>query len=104
MAGAITGLCAHVALVVLVCQLAPPSFLGQHVVGTYSERLYAALGVRWPVVLAAEAAGEVERALDEAPENPDRPQRIAPEWRGKPAAAPAGEPAPEPVPRDGVVR
>lgn len=63
-AGAATGLLVHVALVVLLCQLAPPAFLGRHVAGTYSQRLQAALGVRWPVVMARDAATEVERVLE----------------------------------------
>jgi uncharacterized membrane protein required for colicin V production len=71
--GAVTGLCAHVVLVVLLCQLTPSSFLGQHVVGTYSERLYSAIGQRFPVVLAADAADEVDRALGEAPPATGRP-------------------------------
>lgn len=72
-AGAATGLCAHVVLLVLVCQLAPPRVLGKYVVGTYSENLYAALGGRRQVVLAAEAAHEVDQALQQSP----RPQRPA---------------------------
>jgi membrane protein required for colicin V production len=66
-AGAVTGFCAHVVLVVLVCHLAPPKVLGRYVVGTYSERLYSALGVRWSVVMAAEGAREVDQALDKSP-------------------------------------
>jgi uncharacterized membrane protein required for colicin V production len=66
-AGALTGLCVHVVLVVLFVQLAPASTLGRYVVGTYSEQLYGALGMRWPVVMASEAAHEVNRALEESP-------------------------------------
>ena len=66
-AGAATGMCVHVVLLVLVCQLAPPSVLGKYVVGTYSENLYTALGGRRPVVMAAEAADEVDRALQQSP-------------------------------------
>jgi len=72
-AGALTGLCVHVALIVLVCQLASPAFLGHYVAGTYSGHVYAAVGLRWPVVQAAEAGREVERALRDAPPRP-RPQ------------------------------
>jgi uncharacterized membrane protein required for colicin V production len=66
-AGALTGLCTHVVLIVLVCQLAPPPVLSRFVVGTYSERLYGALGGRRPVVMAAEAAHEVDQVLQQAP-------------------------------------
>jgi uncharacterized membrane protein required for colicin V production len=66
-AGAITGLCVHVALVVLVCHLAPERVLGRYVAGTYSERLYGALGLRWPVVMAADAAREVDQVLERSP-------------------------------------
>lgn len=95
-AGALTGFCAHVVLVVLVCQLAPPRVLGRYVIGTYSERVYSALGVRWSVVLAADAAQEVDSALEQAPRRAPR--------------RPVGEPAPvEPAPpstppHGGVVR
>lgn len=75
LAGALTGLSAHVVLVVLLCQLTTPDFLGHHVVGTYSERLYTILGERFPVVLAAEPAAEVDRALDQAPPPANRPPR-----------------------------
>jgi uncharacterized membrane protein required for colicin V production len=72
-AGAATGFCAHVVVVVLLCQLAPPRVLGQYVVGTYSERLYSALGVRWSVVMAADAAREVDHALENSPRPAPRP-------------------------------
>ena len=64
LAGALTGVLVHVALVVVLCQLAPPPFVGRYVAGTFSERLYARLAQRWPGVLAAEAALEVERVLE----------------------------------------
>lgn len=60
-AGALTGLCLHVAVVVLVVQLASPAWLGQHAVGSYSEHIYTSLGLRRPVVMAAEAVHEVEQ-------------------------------------------
>jgi hypothetical protein len=66
-AGAVTGFCVHVVIVVLVCQLAPARVLGRHFSGTYSERLYSALGVRWPVVMAKEASQEVNLVLDQNP-------------------------------------
>ena len=66
-AGAITGLCVHVALVVLVCHLAPERVLGRYVAGTYSERIYGALGLRWPVVMAADGAREVDQVLERSP-------------------------------------
>lgn len=96
-AGAATGFSAHVVVVVLLCQLAPPRMLGKYVVGTYSERVYAALGGRRPVVLAAEAAREVDHALESSP-------RPAP--RGKPTPAPLPPtPTTGPVPSaGGVVR
>ena len=73
-AGALTGFCLHVVVVVLVCQLAPPPVLGRHFTGTYSERLYSALGVRWPVVMAREASQEVDQVLEQAPAPPPKPE------------------------------
>jgi uncharacterized membrane protein required for colicin V production len=67
-AGAITGLCAHVVIVVLFCHLAPPRALGKYVAGTQSQRLYSALGIRWPVVVAAEGAKEVDEVFEHSPE------------------------------------
>lgn len=72
-AGATTGLLVHVVLLVLVCQLAPPRVLGRYVAGTYSERLYSAIGGRRSLVMAAEASHEVDRALQQAP-RPPQPQ------------------------------
>jgi membrane protein required for colicin V production len=72
LAGAATGLLVHVALVVVLCQLAPASFVAGHVAGTYSEKVYALLGVRWPVVLAADAAQEVDRVLESSPRHDPR--------------------------------
>lgn len=72
-AGALTGLCTHVVLLVLVCQLAPTHVLGEYVAGTYSEHLYSALGGRRQLVMAAEAAHEVDQVLQQAPRR-DRSQ------------------------------
>jgi uncharacterized membrane protein required for colicin V production len=66
-AGAATGLFVHIALVVLVCHFAPEPFLGRYVAGSYSERLYAAFGLRWPVVMASSGAHEVEQVLERSP-------------------------------------
>src|SRR5262245_60881369 len=66
-AGAATGLCVHTALVLIICQLAPPHVLHRYVAGTYSERLYSTLGLRWPVALAAEPAREVDQVLELSP-------------------------------------
>ena len=74
-AGAVTGLCAHVVIVVLVCHLAPPRVLGRYVAGTYSQRLYSALGIRWPVVMAADGAREVDQVFEHSPEA-QAPERV----------------------------
>jgi len=66
-AGALTGLCLHVAVVVLLVQLATPAWLGRHVAGSYSENIYTVLGLRRPVVMAAEAAHEVEQIYERPP-------------------------------------
>lgn len=79
--GALTGLLVHLALLVVLCQLAPEGFLAKHVSGTYSERLVQQAGQNWRVVLGAEAADELERALE----------RIG-AGEGEPAA-PSGRPA-----------
>ena len=78
----------HLALVVVVCQLAPPPFVGRYVVGTVSERLYARLADRWPVVLGAEAALEVERVLAPAGEPVAEPGERAPGETEPPPAEP----------------
>lgn len=75
-AGALTGFCTHVVLIVLVCQLAPTNVLGKYVAGTYSEHLYVALGGRRPIVMAAEAAHEVDQALQQAPRKGKPPSGV----------------------------
>jgi uncharacterized membrane protein required for colicin V production len=75
-AGAATGFCAHVVLVVLVCHLAPPRMLGRYVAGTYSQRLYSALGIRWPVVMAEDGAREVDAVFENSPEAQPGPRRV----------------------------
>ncbi|MEW6073015.1 MAG: CvpA family protein [Planctomycetota bacterium] len=65
-AGAITGLVLHLAVVLALVQLAPEGFAGRVVAGTYSERLYDTVGSRWPVVLDEGAAAEVDRLLQRA--------------------------------------
>ena len=74
-AGAATGLVAHVAVVVLVCQLAPAPVVGKYVVGTYSERIYATVGLRWPLVHAAETGTEVDEVLERSPNHVQHPPR-----------------------------
>jgi uncharacterized membrane protein required for colicin V production len=115
-AGAATGLFLHVVLVVLVCHLAPARVLEKHVAGTRSERLYAALGIQRPVVLAAEATEDVDRILGAAPrgagERRGRRQGKNAPAEGAPPSTPgpvsSGVPAPstpEPQPvGGGVVR
>jgi uncharacterized membrane protein required for colicin V production len=58
--GGVTGVLLHLALVLAVCQLAPEDVVGRVVTGSYSERLYGALGN----VVDPVAAAEVERVLD----------------------------------------
>ncbi|MEQ1895419.1 MAG: CvpA family protein [Planctomycetota bacterium] len=73
-AGVLTGLCLHVAVVVLMVQLATPHWLGRHVAGSYSEHIYTRLGLQRPVVMAAEAAHEVDQVYERrAPQKP-RPE------------------------------
>jgi uncharacterized membrane protein required for colicin V production len=71
-AGILTGLCLHVAVVVLMVQLATPPWLGRHVAGSYSEHIYTRLGLQRPVVMAAEAAHEVEQVYERPPERKQR--------------------------------
>ena len=75
-AGAATGFCVHVVVIVLVVQLAPAQVLGRYVAGTYSERVYAALGLRWPVVMAADAAHEVDQVLEQSPRHVHDPRPV----------------------------
>ena len=67
-AGAVTGILIHVAVLVALVQLAPEEFVGRAVAGTYSEKLYDAVGSRWPVVInpSADAAAEVDLLLERA--------------------------------------
>ncbi len=80
-AGALTGLLAHLAVLVVVCQLAPEPFVGRHVAGSLSGRLYQRFVGRWPVVLGAEGASELKRVLA----GPDLPQHPAPAQPTTPA-------------------
>ena len=98
-AGAATGFFLHVVLVVLVCQLAPARTLGKYVAGTYSERLYAALGIQRPVVLASEATHEVDQLLEAAPRRRPRPGAGVPATPPADGAAPAAEAPPRRVVR-----
>ena len=53
-------------LLVALCQLAPETFVGDSIAGTYSEKLVDTVGNRWRVVLGAEASEEVERVFQRA--------------------------------------
>jgi len=75
-AGALTGLSAHIVLVVLVCHLAPPRLLGKYVAGTYSQRLYSVLGIERPVVVAADGAREVDQVFEHSPEAQPPPRTV----------------------------
>lgn len=65
--GALTGVLVHLALLVVVCWLAPEAFLGRYVSGSYSEQLVQTVGGRWHMVLGAETAEDVERILERVP-------------------------------------
>lgn len=71
--GALSGFLLHVALLVVLCQLAPEPFVGRVVAGTYSEKLVETVGQRWEVVIDGDAAREIERLLggDDAPPEGD---------------------------------
>ena len=64
--GAATGLLVHLSILVALCQLAPETFVGDSIAGTYSERLVDTVGNRWRVVLGAEASEEVDRIFQQA--------------------------------------
>jgi uncharacterized membrane protein required for colicin V production len=61
--GAATGLLLHVAVLVILCQLATEAYLGRTLNGTASERIVDVVGARWPVVLGKEAGAEVDQLL-----------------------------------------
>jgi membrane protein required for colicin V production len=61
--GALTGLLLHVALLVILCQLATEGYLSRTLEGTTSERIVDVVGARWPVVLGKEAGAEVDGML-----------------------------------------
>lgn len=65
-AGSVTGVLIHLALLIGICQLASESFVRSSVSGTYSEKLVDTLGARWPVALASEAGAELDRLLQRA--------------------------------------
>jgi uncharacterized membrane protein required for colicin V production len=97
--GAATGLVAHIALVMALCQLAPKSFVEQKVAGTYSDRLYQATGARWKGLLNPVAAAEVERLLV-APSAPASGHSLQGEQNlVEPPVQPTGEPPPEDPPQ-----
>lgn len=74
--GAVTGVAGYVAVLIALVQLAPESFVGEVVAGTYSEKLVDAVGNRWQVVIDGDAAEEVRKLLEgvseEAPDGPVR--------------------------------
>ncbi len=61
--GAATGILLHVAVLLVLCQLAPEPFVGRVVAGTYSEKIVEAVGERWEVVVDKDAAKEIQRLL-----------------------------------------
>jgi membrane protein required for colicin V production len=67
-AGALTGLLIHIALIVGICQLAPEDFVSGVLAGSYSEDLYEAVGSRWPVVINEKSAVEVDKLFGDARE------------------------------------
>lgn len=71
-AGALTGLCLHVAVVVIVVQLATPAWLGKNLSGSWSEHIYTSLGLRRPVVMASEAVHEVHQVYERPGARPRR--------------------------------
>jgi uncharacterized membrane protein required for colicin V production len=77
-AGALTGLCMHVAVVVLIVQLATPAWLGRNLAGSYSEHIYTFLGLRRPVVMAAEAAHEVDQVYEHSRGKAERGRKQPP--------------------------
>ena len=97
--GAATGLAAHIALVMALCQLAPKSFVEQKVAGTYSDRLYQATGARWKGLLDPVAAAEVERLLI-GPSTPASGHQLQGEQHlVEPPVEAAGEPPAEDPPQ-----
>jgi uncharacterized membrane protein required for colicin V production len=64
--GAVTGLGLHVAVLVILCQLASEAFLARTLTDTASGRIVDVAGARWPVVLGKEAGGEVGLLLERA--------------------------------------
>lgn len=66
LAGVVTGLLIHIAVIVGICQLAPENFVSRVLTGSWSEQLYEAVGSRWPVVIDGESADEVDDFLEGA--------------------------------------
>ena len=63
LAGAVTGVVVHLAILVALSQLAPEEFVSKHIGGTYSSELLDRAGSQWRVALGAEAASEVDRLI-----------------------------------------
>jgi membrane protein required for colicin V production len=61
--GALTGVLMHVALLVVLVQLAPEPWLRETLTDTGSERVLLAVGRRWQLVLTHDAGREAEAVL-----------------------------------------
>jgi uncharacterized membrane protein required for colicin V production len=66
-AGALTGIFVHAAIVLCLCQLTRPDWSVQAVRGTASQQLIASMGRRVPLFLDAHAADTLQPWLGEAP-------------------------------------
>lgn len=63
LAGMVTGIVVHLAVLVGLVHLGPAPWVSEHVAGTFSEGLLDAFGRRWPVVLARDAADKLQPLL-----------------------------------------
>lgn len=67
LAGILTGVLVHLALVAAVCQLAPADWVSRNVGGSRSESALSAVGARWSLIVGPDAALRIEELLGAPP-------------------------------------
>jgi uncharacterized membrane protein required for colicin V production len=69
--GLFTGALIHVALVAVLCQLAPADWVSHQVGGTYSEVALEAAGTQWDLIVGPEAGREIDDVFQRSREQPE---------------------------------
>jgi len=95
LAGALSGLLLHLALVCVLVQLAPQDWSARTFHGSYSARLFDGLAARYPIALARERGEDLGRRwLRSAPHAGEAVQPNDPELEDDSASEPGAQSAP----------